>query len=115
MSSAMAGASAYGAYILSSPNKNWYCPECSRQHITKVSEPHTPLHQCASLRGAWVPFVEEGIKARFRVNYREDYLRTDTATVDGEGKPIQSINTQRDDGEDCTIFAPSINLVIKEQ
>jgi hypothetical protein len=110
MSFAMAG-----AHILSNPDKHWYCPECAREHVTKLSEPHTPLHQCPKLRGAWVPFVEEGIKARLKVNYREDYLKGNIATMDGDGNAIQSVQTQRDDGEDCAIFATSVNLVLKEQ
>lgn len=116
MSYSRSQAQAFGATILSVPPKNWYCPACDKQHVTKISDPHSPLHQCPKFRGAWIPFVEAGMDAGFRVNYRQDYLGKDTAITDGDGNVVQSVTTQRENGEDCTIFAPSanVNLSIKE-
>lgn len=108
-------AQAYGAAILSTPPKHWHCPSCGREHTTLITDPHSPLHQCPKFKGAWIPFVERGIAAGFKVNYREDYLGKDTPTVDGDGNVVQSVTTQREDGEDCTIFATSANLTFKEQ
>lgn len=84
----------------------WYCPACHREDATKIAAPHSHYHQCAKLKGAWVPFVEQGVKAGIRVNRRGDYVGNDLVTVDGEGQPVMSVTTQRNDGEDCTIFAP---------
>jgi hypothetical protein len=113
MSMANGKASAFGGVILNSPPKNWYCPECGKTHVTKMSDPHTQMHQCASLRGAWVPFVEAGVQGRLQVNYREDYIKKDIAVTDGDGNIIQSVSVKRNDGEDCVILAPSTNLNLR--
>lgn len=104
-----AGGAAFNAGIkILQTIKRWYCPECGRQHVTNIPQPHSPMHQCASLKGAWVPFVEEGIKASLRVNEREDYIGTDIGQTDDDGKIIRSITTIREDGEDCHILAPTV-------
>lgn len=95
-----------GIRILEPPVTRWYCPACHREDATRIAGPHSHYHQCAKLRGAWVPFVEQGIKAGIRVNRRGDYVGSDIVTVDGEGQPVMSVTTERDDGEDIAIFAP---------
>lgn len=94
-------------YLLNN-EKHWECPECHRQHVTRIAEPHSPMHQCAALRGAWVPFVEEGIKAHIVVNEREDYIGDNIPQTDEDGKVIKSITTIKEDGEDCHILAPTV-------
>jgi len=40
---------------------------------------------------------------------REDYVNGEvvqTVDVDGKARPIMSIVTTRDDGQDCTVLAP---------
>jgi hypothetical protein len=66
------------------------------------------------MRGAWVPFVVAGTKAALRINRREDYQGSDNLTCDGEGVPVMSVTTQRDEGEDCTVFAPGINVKLAD-
>lgn len=84
----------------------WTCPECHRDHVTTLTEPHTPLHQCAGLHGAWAPFVPTGVHARLETVDRGDYVGKDLVTCDGNGRPVMAVKTRRNDGEDCTIFAP---------
>lgn len=62
------------------------------------------------MRGAYVPFVERGVKADFRINRREDYVGTDSVWKDGDGVPVMSVTTLREDGEDCMAFAPCANV-----
>ena len=88
------------------PEHHWRCPECLREKVTRRAEPHSPLHQCPKLHGAWAPFVLDGVHARLETVERGDYVGSDLVTVDGNGRPVMSVVTRRDDGEDCTIFAP---------
>lgn len=92
--------------VLIGAEHQWRCPECLREHVTHRREPHTPLHQCARLRGAWAPFVAAGVKAHLEINERGDYVGKDLVTCDSNGRPVMSVTTHRNDGEDCTIFAP---------
>lgn len=100
--------------VLLDPTRYWECPACSAQFVTHILQPHAPFHPCKSskMKGALVPYVEKGVKASLRINRREDYQGTDIVTVDGEGVPVMSVTTQREDGEDCMIFAPCIRLGI---
>jgi hypothetical protein len=88
------------------PEHHWRCPECLREKVTRRPEPHSPLHQCPRLRGAWAPFVLDGIHARLETRERGDYVGSDLVTCDANGRPVMSVVTRRNDGEDCTIFAP---------
>lgn len=100
--------------VLIDAQENWECPSCARQHVTTNAGSQVPLHQCPVHAGAWVPFVPAGLKAHLRVNEREDYIGSDTPTTDAEGRVIQSVTTERNDGEDCHIFATTINLDLRE-
>lgn len=106
MINAQAGAAGFNAAILTPPVKNWRCPNCGREKRTQRVEAHTPLHQCPRLRGAWAPFVVEGVNARLELVERGDYVKKDLVQTDGEGRPVMSVITHRDAGQDCTIFAP---------
>lgn len=59
------------------------------------------------------PLVPEGVKAKVERMEREDYIGTDQVQFDGEGKPTMAVKTTRDDGEDCTIFAPTANVGVE--
>lgn len=93
--------------------KHWECPECHKQAVTNEARPHTEFHSCPSLRGAWAPLIEAGIKAHLVVNERDDYIGTAIPFVDQDGKVIKSITTIREDGEDCHILAPTVNFTIR--
>jgi hypothetical protein len=88
------------------PEHHWRCPECLREKVTRLAKPHSPLHQCPKLRGAWAPFVLDGIHARLETVERGDYVGTDLVTCDGNGRPVMAVVTRRNDGEDRAIFAP---------
>ena len=86
---------------------NWYCPACGLEHVTNEVRPHTPFHSCRSLKGLTAPFVVDGTKAKIEVVERGDYVNGDRVQTDGEGRPVMSLITTRDDGQDCTVFAPA--------
>lgn len=84
----------------------WYCPECRLEDVTHETRPHSQMHQCPKLRGAWAPFAAAGTKAHLIVNERQDYVGADLVTTDPSGRVVMSVTTVREDGEDCAIFAP---------
>jgi hypothetical protein len=55
------------------------------------------------------PMVLEGTKAKIVAVEREDYLGADKDNVryNDDGRPIMSVVTTRDDGQDCAVMAPT--------
>lgn len=85
----------------------WVCPNCSVTDVTHESRPHTRYHTCTGLRGLTAPLVPEGTKCKVVAHEREDYIGSDLVQTDDDGRPVMSVVTTRDDGEDCTVFAPT--------
>ena len=88
------------------PEQRWECPACDLQQVTRRAEVHTEFHHCAGLAGLWAPMVPAGTRAEHRQVEREDYIGGEHVQLH-EGRPVMSLTTVRDDGEDCTIYAPS--------
>lgn len=78
--------------------------------MTREHQPHTRFHNCRGLRGLSAPMVPAGVRAKVEAREREDYIGRDSAQTDGEGRPIMSIVTTRDDGQDCVVLAPCVNV-----
>lgn len=115
MSNASGHSTAFNAGIVIDMDRRWQCNSCGRLHVTKASTEgvQVPLHQCAGLAGTWVPFVPAGSEAILRVEERQDYVGKDTPFMDANGRPIMAVYTQREDGEDCHILAPTVNMNIQ--
>ena len=60
--------------------------------------------------GLSVPLIEEGMRVNVTVNEREDYVAGDAVQVDGNNRPVMSITTEREDGIDCAVYAPSASV-----
>ena len=62
------------------------------------------------------PMVEAGVKAELIAVEREDYEGGDTKNLqrDDRGRPIMSIITKRDEGQDVVVFAPVASGSSKE-
>lgn len=88
--------------------RGWECPSCDCTHTTTETRAHRPFHPCPGLRGLNVPMVPAGTRAEHRPHEREDYIGSDLVQTDGDGRPVMSVETIRDDGQDCTIFAPTV-------
>lgn len=86
--------------------KHWECPSCNATDVTHQALPHTRMHDCAGFGGLTTPMIEAGSSAKHTANEREDYIGGDTVRLTEDGRPIMNIITTRDDGEDCTVFAP---------
>lgn len=86
---------------------HWVCVNCDAVHVTHEVQPHTPFHQCRGLRGLSAPFIPEGVGAKVEAHEREDYVGKEDVQFDAEGRPIMSVVTTRDEGQDAAVFAPS--------
>ncbi len=91
---------------------DWYCPNCGKTDQTREIKPHSRFHICPRLHGLTAPMLQAGVKAKVSAHLREDYEGADTGrlTLAPEtGKPVQSIITERDHGQDVAVFAPIAN------
>lgn len=98
--------------LLRPPEQRWECPSCGQVSVTR--EVGTRMHACPGMKGLTVPMVPAGTKATHRVNDRQDYVGRDEVQTDGEGRVVMSVTTVRDDGEDCTVYAPTAVASIRE-
>lgn len=89
------------------PTHRWYCPRCGQTDVTHEVVAHFRMHPCPKLRGLTAPFIAAGTKAKVELHEREDYIGDEVVQLDPElGRPVMSITTTRDDGEDAIVFAP---------
>lgn len=90
------------ARLLDPPEQHWVCPNCTTTSVTHLATPHTQFHACPALQ-LTAPLIPDGTRAEVIAVEREDYIGTDDARPDG----IMSVVTKRDDGQDCTVMAPT--------
>jgi hypothetical protein len=91
--------------------QSWYCPNCTAEHVSTGPVPHVIFHTCKGLRGLNAPFLPKGTKAKVEAVERGDYVGNERVQVDPQHKrPIQSIVTTRDNGQDTVVLAPSATL-----
>ena len=88
------------------PEHYWYCPNCTEEDVTYEPRPHSRYHTCRGLRGISAPFLPVGTKAKVEAKDREDYQGNEILTTDINGRPVMSVVTTRDDGQDTMVFAP---------
>jgi predicted RNA-binding Zn-ribbon protein involved in translation (DUF1610 family) len=92
------------------PTHHWYCPNCGTTDVTREIRPHSRFHTCPKLRGLTAPMLPAGTKAKVELVERGDYVGTEQVRLDPErGRPVQSIVTTRDNGQDAVVFAPTAN------
>jgi hypothetical protein len=100
--------------LLLSPERRWECPNCDVTHVTREAKPHTPFHVCRGLKGLTTPFVPASTSAKVEAAERGDYVGRDQVQTDGEGRPVMAVVTTRDEGQDCTVFAPVATASARE-
>ena len=86
--------------------QRWSCPNCDLTDVTREATPHTRFHACRGLRGLTAPMVPDGTRCKVEVAERGDYVGKEMVQTDGEGRPVMSVVTTRDQGQDCTVYAP---------
>jgi hypothetical protein len=85
--------------------RRWHCTLCPSAAITRDGS--TPMHPCRGMAGLMVPLTPVGVAAELRAVEREDYVGRELVQTDGNGRPVMAVRTLRDDGEDCTVYAPT--------
>ena len=91
--------------------RRWSCPNCPLEEETGPVA--NRYHQCAGLRGLTAPLVLAGTRAKVESREREDYVGTEDVFLH-EGRPVMSVVTTRDDGQDVTVFAPTAHARVVE-
>lgn len=85
----------------------WYC-NCGARAQTVDAK--IPMHPCPDTRGLMVPLVRIGQKSHSIIVEREDYIGKEDVRLDGAGRPTMSVITVRDNGQDCTVYAPTASV-----
>lgn len=94
--------------LLQAPETRWYCPNCPLEQVTREARPHSRMHACRGLFGLTVPMVQVGTRAKIEVVEREDYVGRERVQLAPEtGRPVMAAVTTREDGQDCTVYAPA--------
>jgi hypothetical protein len=83
----------------------WSCPNCDAQAVTYSTR--LPHHNCPHIPGLMSPLIKAGVRAKVEAVEREDYIGDELVQLDANGRPIMSVITTRDDGQDCAIYAPT--------
>jgi hypothetical protein len=91
---------------LLTPEQRWYCPNCTLQDVTHEARAHTRFHSCKGLKGLTAPMIPAGTRAKVTVVERQDYIGSEKVQLHN-GRPIMSVVTERDNGQDVAIFAPT--------
>ena len=85
---------------------HWECPNCPITDVTRGAVANR-FHNCAGMHGLTAPLVPAGTRCKVEAMVREDYAgREQGLRYDGNGRPIMSVVTTRDEGQDCAVFAP---------
>lgn len=85
---------------------HWTCPYCPLEEVTTEERPHSRVHPCPGKQGMLIPMVEKGVKAHIRMVEREDYVGQENVRLQA-GRPIMAAITEREDGQDVHVFAPT--------
>lgn len=91
--------------LLRPPVQNWHCPGCWITDTTRGAP--NRMHRCPKAGGMVVPLLLEGTKAKIEVVEREDFIGSDQVATDENGRPVMAVVTTREDGQDCTVYAPT--------
>lgn len=84
------------AVLLTARPVDWECPNCPATDRTTVRD--NRWHRCAGLAGLLAPLVPAGSGARVFPVEREDYVGREVVTLDGNGRPVAAVVTERPDG-----------------
>jgi hypothetical protein len=101
------------AAVLLSSEQRWTCPNCDLQEVTHEACPHTRFHACRGLKGLTAPMVAAGTRCKVEAVEREDYVRGEMVQTDGEGRPVMSVVTTRDEGQDTAVLAPAAQAGVR--
>ena len=93
--------------VLLSTIRHWECPNCHFTDTTNEPRPHTRFHECPKMGGLTAPMIPAGTKAKITAHERDDYVGKDIVRLNDDGRPVMSITTEREEGQDVVVFAPT--------
>lgn len=91
----------------------WHCPHCPDVSARTVDD-KIPHHPCHGFAGLMAPLQRVGERVKVEAVEREDYIGSELVQLDENGRPVMAVVTTRDDGQDCTVFAPTAAGTTKE-
>lgn len=92
--------------VLLNSEVHFVCPNCPQSVVLPTLPSKPVMHHCPGLHFL-APFVQEGLDCKVEANEREDYVGQEMVRTDDQGRPIMSVVTTRNDGQDCVVFAPT--------
>lgn len=101
-----------GAFALAA-ERRWECPNCDFTDVTHEAAPHTRFHNCPGLAGLSAPMVPAGTRCKVEAVERGDYVGGQLVQTDGNGRPVMSVVTTRDDGTDAAVYAPTATVNLR--
>lgn len=101
--------------VLLRPEHRWYCPTCPQTAVTHEAQPHTRYHTCTRgpAAGMTVPMVPAGTRCKVEAVERQDYVGGEIIQTNAAGRPVMNVTVTRDDGQDCTVYAPCATATAK--
>jgi len=95
--------------LLTPPEQRWECPNCDLTDVTHIpaGQVASRMHSCAGMAGLTAPMVPAGTRCKVEATEREDFIAGEQVQLDGNGRPVMNLITTRDDGQDCTVYAPT--------
>lgn len=103
-----------GVFTLAA-ERRWECPNCDLTQVTHEAAPHSRFHPCRGLAGLTAPMVPAGTRCKVEAVERGDYVRDQLVQTDGNGRPVMSVVTTRDDGTDAAVYAPTATVNLRSQ
>lgn len=105
--------------VLLTPETHWVCNArgCGQTAVTREVGPHTRFHICRGRdgqAGMSAPMQVEGVRCDVRAIEREDYISGEDVQLNADGRPIMSIVTVREDGQDCAAYAPCATAKVSD-
>lgn len=88
--------------------QRWTCPNCTSTARTRGAD--NRFHNCPGLAGLYTPMVLDGVRCSVRAVLREDYVGREDVRYDGLGQPIMAVVTEREDGTDRVVYAPTAHV-----
>lgn len=96
--------------ILKPKPRLWECPNCDTTAVKVAPLNHQEFHNCPGMAGLSIPMVEHGVKAKVTSNEREDYVGKEIVTTNEDNRPIMNVTIEREDGNDCFVYAPTATV-----
>lgn len=82
------------------------CPNCTDTAVTRGQA--NRYHACRGRAGVIAPMVEDGFRGRVFTVEREDWVGQERVFLDGNGRPVMAVVTERPDGSnDVLVNVPA--------